>query len=98
MDDDDKQPFDLDSPQAIREMNERQAKLGALAQEVARAALAELKRKMERNEPLNLSADEAKDLLTVGVRMERAALGLREPSDDPEGQPLLEGYPPKRPN
>jgi hypothetical protein len=86
--------FDLDSPRAIRAMNERQAKLGALAQEVALAGLLELKRKMERNEPLNLSADEAMDLLNVGLRMERAAHGLPESAEE---QAPLE-VDPKKPN
>src|SRR5260370_12808759 len=77
--------YDFDSPQAIAAMNRRQAKLGMIAQEVALAGLLELKQKMERNEPLDLSADEARDLLAAGVRLERAASCLRE-----EGQPLLE--------
>ena len=88
MDDDDKQAFDLDSPQAIAAMNQRQVKLAMLAQEIAAAGLLELKQKMERNEPLNLSADEAQDLMNVGLRMERAARGQREPEEE---QVPLEG-------
>jgi hypothetical protein len=95
MDDDDKQPFDLDSPQAIREMNERQARLGRLAQEIALAGLAELRRKLQQGQPLNLSAGDAEDLLKVGLRMERAARGLREPG---ERHSLPEGNLPKKPN
>jgi hypothetical protein len=34
MDDDDKQPFDLDSPEALAEMNRRQCKLGMLMQSI----------------------------------------------------------------
>lgn len=86
---DDKEPFDLDSPAAIRAMNIRQARLGALAQEVALAALTELQKKMERGEPLNLTAGEAMDLLAVGLRMERDA----QPK---EGQPPHKAEPPKR--
>ncbi len=85
--------YDFDSPQAIAAMNRRQAKLGMIAQEVALAGLLELKQKMERNEPFDLSADEARDLLAAGVRLERAACGLRE-----EGQPLLESDLPKKVN
>jgi hypothetical protein len=95
MDDDDKQPFDLDSPQAIRQMNERQAKLGALAQEVALAALLELRRKMENQLPLNMSGDEARALLAAGLKMERAARGVQEPPEEEQVAP--EGSP-KKPN
>src|ERR1035437_7181152 len=98
MDDDDKQPFDLDSPQAIREMNERQCKLGMLMQSIGAHALAELQKKIEQGSPLNLTADQARDLVDAGRKMERAALGLREPSDNPEGQPLPEGDLPKKVN
>ena len=87
--------YDFDSPQAIAEMNRRQARLGLLAQEVALAALVELKQKLATATPLNLSGDEARSLLDAGMRLERAARGLQEPE---EGQPLLEGYPPKKPN
>ena len=90
--DDDKEPFDLDSPAAIRAMNIRQAKLGALAQEVALAALTELQKKMERNEPLNLSAGEALEMLNIGLKMERDA------QKSEEGQPLPKPEPQKRVN
>jgi hypothetical protein len=93
MNDDDKQPFDLDSPEAIRQMNIRQAKLGALAQQIAMAGLLELKRKMENQLPLNMTGAEARALLDSGLRLEGVARGLPE-----EMQPLPEADPPKRVN
>jgi hypothetical protein len=83
MDDDDKQ-FDLDSPAAIREMNERQCRMGMLMQSIGAHALAELQKKIEQGLPLNLTASQARDLVDAGRKMERAALGLREPSNNPE--------------
>jgi hypothetical protein len=68
---DDPQPFD--SPQAIRAMNERQAKAAMLMQELALAGLAELRQKMQQGLPLNLSADDIRELLLGGVRLELAA-------------------------
>jgi hypothetical protein len=89
MNDDDKQPFDLDSPEAIRAMNIRQAKLGALAQEIALAGLLEIKQKMATGVPLNMGANEAEKLLDVGLRLERAARGLPEDADPlPDHEPL----------
>ena len=82
MDDNDKQPFDLDSPQAIREMNERQAKLGMLAQKVALAGLAELEQKLATGSPLNMTATEAEQLLDVGLRLERSSRGVPELEED----------------
>jgi hypothetical protein len=90
--DDDKE-FDLDSPQAIRAMNQRQAKLGALAQKIALAGLRELEKKMEQGQPLNMSAADAEDLLDVGLRLERTARGVPEDAD-----PLPEAEPPKKVN
>ncbi len=86
--------YDFDSPQAIAEMNRRQARLGLLAQEVALAALLELKQKLATATPLNLSGDEARSLLDAGMRLERAARGLQEPEEE---QLPLEGDP-KKPN
>ena len=85
---DDAQPFD--SPEAISAMHRRQAAVGKLAQEVALHGLRELKAKIEQNEPLDMTAGEALDLLTVGMRMEREA---KEPE---EGQPPHKAEPPKR--
>jgi len=86
--------YDFDSPQAIAEMNRRQARLGLLAQEVALAALVELKQKLATATPLNLKGDEARSLLDAGMRLERAARGLQEPEEE---QLPLEGDP-KKPN
>jgi hypothetical protein len=68
----------VDDPNEIAKMNQRQVKLGMLAQEVALAGLLELKQKMATSTPLNLSGDEARRLLDVGLRLERAARGLPE--------------------
>jgi hypothetical protein len=76
----------VDDPGEIAKMNQRQMKLGMLAQEIATAALLELKQKLQQGQPLNLSGDEAKELLNVGLRMERAARGLREPEEPDDGE------------
>jgi hypothetical protein len=89
---DDERPFDLDSPRAVREMNERHCKAAMLMQQLALAGLAELKKKMERNEPLNLSAAEALEMLNIGLKMERDA------QKSEEGQPLPKPEPQKRVN
>lgn len=73
---DDAQPFD--SPAAIRQMHIRHAELGRLAQRIAMAGLLELQRKLENQLPLNMTGAEARALLDVGLRMERAAHGLPE--------------------
>jgi hypothetical protein len=81
----------VDDPNEIAKMNQRQVKLGMLAQEVALAGLLELKQKMATATPLNMTADEAEKLLDVGLRLERTARGVPEPE---EGHPLPD--PPKR--
>jgi hypothetical protein len=86
-------PVAVDDPNEIAKMNQRQVKLGLLAQEVALAGLLELKQKMATATPLNMSGDEARALLDAGLRMERAARGVPEPE---EGHPLPD--PPKRVN
>jgi hypothetical protein len=86
-------PVAVDDPNEIAKMNQRQARLGLLAQEVALAALLELKQKMATATPLNMSGDEARALLDAGMRLERAARGLPEEASAP-----LEADPPKRVN
>jgi hypothetical protein len=87
---DDPQPFD--SPEAIVAMHRRQAELGKLAQKVAFHGLRELEAKMEQNVPLNMTAGEAMDLLSVGIRMERDA------KQSEEGQSSHKPEPPKKVN
>jgi hypothetical protein len=48
---------EFDSPEALREMRERQVKLGMLMQSIGAHALAELQKKIEQGQPLNLTAD-----------------------------------------
>lgn len=79
--------YDFDSPQAIAEMNRRQAKLGMLAQEVALAGLLELKQKLATATPLNLTGAEARSLLDTGMRLERTARGLPEPEESKQAPP-----------
>jgi len=75
----------LDDPSEIADMNRRQLKIGLLMQEVGLAGLLELKQRLEQRQPLNLTADQSRDLLEAGRKMERAALGLKEPTDADEG-------------
>lgn len=91
---DDQEPFDLDSPEAIRQMNIRQARLGRLAQEIALAGLLELKVKLTRGEALNMSYEDAEKLRGAGVEMELAALGRRQ-RDAGDDAPIP---PPGKPN
>jgi hypothetical protein len=69
----------VDDPNEIAAMNQRQVKLGMLAQEIALAGLLELKKKLEQGQALNMSADAAEELLSTGLRMERAARGRKDP-------------------
>jgi hypothetical protein len=78
----------VDDPNEIAAMNQRQVRLGMLAQEVALAGLLELKKKLEQGQPLNISAAAAEDLLDVGLRMERRARGVPELEEE---QVPLEG-------
>jgi len=64
---------DFDSPQARRRMRLRHVRFGRLAQEVAHAALLELKAKLDAGQPLNLTYEQAQQLRDVGVEMERRA-------------------------
>lgn len=51
-------------------------------QAIAVRALEELEQKVAAGQPLNLSADDAKILLDAGSKLERRALGEKEPDDD----------------
>ena len=65
----------IDDPSEIAEMRRRHARLGRLAQEIALAGLMELKAKLDRHEPLNMSVSDAEALRDVGLELERMALG-----------------------
>jgi hypothetical protein len=92
MDQDDIIGDDFDSPAAIRAMRKRQVYFGRLAQEIALAALVELKAKLTAGEPLNLTYAEAETLRGAGVEIELAALRRRQRDDG--DAPI----PPRKPN
>jgi hypothetical protein len=60
---------------ARTDMNKRHLKLGILMQSIGAHALAELQQKVEQKLPLNLSADEARALMSDGAKLERTAHG-----------------------
>lgn len=55
------------------------AELGVLAQSIGELGLAELRGKVERGEPLNLTVDQIINLVTVGAELERRV--REEPPD-----------------
>jgi hypothetical protein len=75
--------FDVHQDQLHREemarqrtdMNRRHMKLGILMQSIGAHAMAELQQKIEQKLPLNLPSDEARALMDIGSKIERAAHG-----------------------
>jgi len=86
----DKRTPGLDDAESIIEMRQRHLSIGLQMQRLACIALEELEAKVKVGEPLNLTADDAKALLSAGEQLERDALG-KEPDDD--NAPI-----PKKPN
>jgi len=56
------------------EMRRRHMRLGMQMQALAARGLDELRLRMERGQPLNLSADECKTLADAGLELEKSAL------------------------
>lgn len=83
----------FDSPAAIRAMRQRHVRFGRLAQEIALAALLEMKAKLDSGEALNLTYEEAEKLRGAGLEIELAALGRRRRDAGDASVPL-----PKKPN
>jgi hypothetical protein len=82
---------DFDSPEQQLAMRKRHAALGLRMQSIAIQALEELEQKLAAGKPLNLTREDAKTLLAAGAKLERTALGEKEPDDD---RPIL----PPKPN
>lgn len=83
----------LDDPQSILEMRKRHLELGLRMQRLACIALEELEVKVKTGQKLDMSAKDAKMLLDEGAKMERAALGEKEPDGGDAPIPW-----PKKPN
>jgi hypothetical protein len=71
----------LDDAASIIEMRQRHLDVALRMQRVAVRAIEELEQKLARGEPLNLSAEDAKTLLNASAKLERSALGEKEPAD-----------------
>ena len=69
-------------------MRRRHLKFGLLAQEIALAGLLELKAKKDQGLPLNMSEGDARQLLDLGQKLERSAMGEKE-HDDGDDAPIL---------
>jgi hypothetical protein len=69
----------LDDDDSIAGMRRRHIQLAMRMQALGALGLAELEAKVAAGEALNLSAEDAKALRDAGTRLEREALGEKEP-------------------
>jgi hypothetical protein len=78
----------LNDAGSIEEMRRRHLDVALRMQKLACIALEEWERKAARGEPLNMTGEDAKALFDVGVKIERAALGKKEPDDGDAAAPI----------
>jgi hypothetical protein len=72
----------LDDVESIASMRRRHLRLALRMQALGVLGLEELEKKAKAGEPLNLTAEDAKTLLDAGAKLEREALGQKEPKDN----------------
>lgn len=84
----------LDDDDSIEDMRRRHLSVGLRMQAIAIRAFEELEQKAAAGEPLNLTAENAKTLLDAGAKLEREALGEKEPDGDGSLGPIIN----KKPN